>query len=426
MNSTSLLVPIGFCPVPRREDPSERERMEKHRERMSIVRPVVDAVKPEPFGLPHLATRAKQDQMNLMRQMEIDRGNSALVERVSHLMQHKIMDDNAEDMQVLAERLVRCRQSAKDFRAEKIQRENESLSRRIENAYSLYSREKLKKEMDRHKLAKQGVPVPWALRTRASESSGSLRRTPEAGLGSTGAASTSTLRPHASLADRRISATQPRRSSTGPNLVVFPGGTKAAPPSPITVPGGGGGGGSGAGGGGIGHRPRGRPAVESTSGDEDGEDMSLYGARSTAFRSLEDTSAAAGDLHVLPARTLKYIGRDVVLNSCRRKLRDPTKKDGPEELWDVSVVEVGHLSLTQDDLMSGLRVDAVRVADKVPFSMKLDIENLKTLSERFHKKAHMALLRARRRPDSKDASIVAYTRLSHLDSKGADAVGACR
>lgn len=27
--------------------------------------------------------------------------------------------------------------------------------------------------------------------------------------------------------------------------------------------------------------------------------------------------------------------------------------------------------------MSGLRVDAVRVADKVPFSMKLDIENLK-------------------------------------------------
>jgi hypothetical protein len=31
----------------------------------------------------------------------------------------------------------------------------------------------------------------------------------------------------------------------------------------------------------------------------------------------------------------------------------------------------------QDDLMSGLRVDAVRVADKVPFSMKLDIENLK-------------------------------------------------
>ena len=27
--------------------------------------------------------------------------------------------------------------------------------------------------------------------------------------------------------------------------------------------------------------------------------------------------------------------------------------------------------------MSGLRVDAVRVVDKVPFSMKLDIENLK-------------------------------------------------
>ena len=53
-------------------------------------------------------------------------------------------------------------------------------------------------------------------------------------------------------------------------------------------------------------------------------------------------------------------------------------------------------------------------------------EHMQTLSERFHKKAHMALLRARRRPDSKDASIVAYTRLSHLDSKGADAVGACR
>ncbi len=30
----------------------------------------------------------------------------------------------------------------------------QSLSRRIENAYSLYSREKLKKEMDRHKLVR--------------------------------------------------------------------------------------------------------------------------------------------------------------------------------------------------------------------------------------------------------------------------------
>jgi hypothetical protein len=34
----------------------------------------------------------------------------------------------------------------------------------------------------------------------------------------------------------------------------------------------------------------------------------------------------------------------------------------------------------------------------------------------------MALLRARRRADTRDASIVAYTRLSHLDSKGDDAV----
>lgn len=35
----------------------------------------------------------------------------------------------------------------------------QSLSRRIENAYSLYSRDKLKKEMDRHKL----VCVGWHL-----------------------------------------------------------------------------------------------------------------------------------------------------------------------------------------------------------------------------------------------------------------------
>jgi hypothetical protein len=74
---------------------------------------------------PHLAVRAKQDMANYMRQVEIDRGNSALLSRVSYLAKHKIMDDNAEAMQALCARLGRCRQSAKDFRAEKIQRENE-------------------------------------------------------------------------------------------------------------------------------------------------------------------------------------------------------------------------------------------------------------------------------------------------------------
>ena len=57
--------------------------------------------------------------------------------------------------------------------------------------------------------------------------------------------------------------------------------------------------------------------------------------------------------------------------------QDPFKKGSEEELWDLSVVEVGHLSLQQDDLMSGIRVDGVRVADAVKFSMRLDIETLK-------------------------------------------------
>ena len=39
---------------------------------------------------PHLASRAKQDMSNYMRQMEIDRGNRALMSRVSHLMNHKV------------------------------------------------------------------------------------------------------------------------------------------------------------------------------------------------------------------------------------------------------------------------------------------------------------------------------------------------
>ena len=47
---------------------------------------------------------------------------------------------------------------------------------------------------------------------------------------------------------------------------------------------------------------------------------------------------------------------------------------------------------------------------------------VQSLAERFDKKAHMALLRAKRRIDRRDASIIAYTRLSRLESKGEDAV----
>jgi hypothetical protein len=165
-------------------------------------------------------------------------------------------------------------------------------------------------------------------------------------------------------------------------------------------------------------------------------DDCLYAPKSTAFKSMDDSNAKLAAFNVLPARALKYVGRNVVLSTCRRLLTktgtataaarvtdtaatgvaaathgDAGSVVNDGQLWDISVVEIGHLSLqqvccdpalalrclpsspsltcwslmlfaccfvdVQDDLMTELRVDAKRVSDGVRYTLHLDVEQLK-------------------------------------------------
>ena len=320
----------------------------------------------------------------------------------------QIVDDNAEELQELGARLGRCRQSAKDFRAEKIQRENEVWKRvsavqgrtsctvhylciacalrvflvhvfshladgsRTRTPFTTGQRYRRRCWLAKWSVLRSLVfswcwtenalveaieltvvcvcmvslgaalvrwlqprrpTANWTLSARlrwvrvdvveygawirfrrSTESTmwsgylcGFLEHRREADerrktVGSTAQRTVSAVpdtRSHASLHDRAIAATHHRRGSAASrhgsagNIFIVP--------SPVTV-------------------PRHTRAGERDAVDDDdlGE---TYSSKSTAFKSLDATSAATEALNLLPTRTKKYIGRDVVLNSCRRGLK---------------------------------------------------------------------------------------------------------
>jgi hypothetical protein len=96
-----------------------------------------------------------------------------------------------------------------------------------------------------------------------------------------------------------------------------------------------------------------------TAGDDDDFEEGLYGAVSTVFLSPEELTRRFDHLHLLPERGNKYVGRDRILGQSRRLLSvapvrgamarplDASVSLSDGEVWDLTVVEMGHLSLQQ-------------------------------------------------------------------------------